>query len=142
MHKLLNCNAFIAFFVAGDLSNRCKQGCGSGSWKRWKQCFLCGSGSRSATTLPFPPSHRLFDLKSNLAKKFCPFSDVGEVLLLLPDPLRGMGHGEGPWSPRNWATHKGPDQRSYRDRESPKSSSAASFLERNECPGTHCRVIE
>ena len=36
---------------------------------------------------------RLFDLKSNLAKTFCPFPDVTEVLLLwlLPNPFRGMG---------------------------------------------------
>jgi len=46
-----------------------KQGCGSGSWKR---SFFCGSGS--AKILPLP--HRLFDLKRNLAQKFCPFPDV------------------------------------------------------------------
>ena len=40
----------------------------------WKLSFFCGSGSRSAKNLPLP--HRLFDLKSNLAKKFSPFSDV------------------------------------------------------------------
>ena len=58
------------------------QGCGSGSWKRkwWKQSFFCGSGS--AKILPLPVPHRLFDLESNLAKKFCPFPNVdlsGEV---------------------------------------------------------------
>ena len=46
-----------------------RQGCGSESWKR---SFYCGSGS--AKILPLP--HRLFDLKSNLAKKLCPFPDV------------------------------------------------------------------
>jgi len=58
------------------------QGCGSGSWKRWKRSFFCGSGSGSAKILPLP--HRLFDLESNLAKKFCPFPNVelsGEVAL-------------------------------------------------------------
>ena len=38
-----------------------------------------GSGrgaNESAKNLPLPFSHRLFDLKSNLAKKFCPFRDV------------------------------------------------------------------
>ena len=39
---------------------RCKAGCGSGS----------------AKILPLPLPHRLFDLKSNLEKKFCPFPDV------------------------------------------------------------------
>ena len=29
-----------------------------------------------AKNLPLPLPHRLFDLKSNLAKKFCPFSNV------------------------------------------------------------------
>ena len=44
--------------------------------KRWKRSFFCGSGSRSEKILPLPLPHRLFDLKSNLAKKFCPFSNV------------------------------------------------------------------
>ena len=35
-----------------------------------------GSGSGSAKILPLPLPHRLFDLKSNLAKKFCPFPNV------------------------------------------------------------------
>ena len=38
----------------------------------WKQSFFCGS--RSAKNLPLP--HGLFDLKSNLAKKFSPFPNV------------------------------------------------------------------
>ena len=42
----------------------------------WKRSFFCGSGSRSAKILPLPLPHRLFDLKSNLAKKFCPFPNV------------------------------------------------------------------
>ena len=52
------------------------QGCGSGSWKRkrWKRSFFCGSGS--AKILPLPLPHRLFDFKSNLAKKFCPFPNL------------------------------------------------------------------
>ena len=43
------------------------------------------------------------------------------LLLLLPDPFREMGHGGRPWSPGSRATSKGLDQRSQRDRESPKS---------------------
>ena len=54
----------------------CYSECGSGSrsWKRkrWKRFFFCGSGS--AKILPLP--HSLFDLKSNLVKMFCPFSNV------------------------------------------------------------------
>ena len=50
-----------------------------GMWKR-KQSFFCGSGS--AKNLPLPFSHRLFDLKSNLAKKFCPFPNVDETVKL------------------------------------------------------------
>ena len=41
-----------------------------GMWKR-KRSFFCGSGS--AKNLSLPLSHRLFDLKSNLAQKFCRF---------------------------------------------------------------------
>jgi len=51
-----------------------EQGCGSGSWKPWKRSFCCGSGS--AKILPIPLPHRLYDLKSNLAKNFCPFPNV------------------------------------------------------------------
>ena len=40
--------------------------------RMWKRSFFCGSGS--AKNLPLP--HRLFDLNSNLAKKFCPFPNV------------------------------------------------------------------
>ena len=43
-----------------------------GMRKRWKRSFFCGS----AKNLPLPLPHRLFDLKSNLAKKFCPFPNV------------------------------------------------------------------
>ena len=46
------------------------QGCGS--WKWWKRSFFCGS----AKLLPLPLPHRLFDLKSNLVKKFCSFPNV------------------------------------------------------------------
>ena len=52
------------------------QGCGSWKRKRWKRSFFCGSGSRSTKILPFPLPHRLFDLKNNLAKKFCSFPNV------------------------------------------------------------------
>ena len=53
----------MGFFPDHSILLHWKQGCGSGS-----------GGSRSARYLPLP--HRLFDLKSNLAKKFCPFPDV------------------------------------------------------------------
>ena len=39
---------------------------------------------RKREILPLPLPHRLFDLESNLAKKFCPFPNVdlsGEVAL-------------------------------------------------------------
>jgi len=42
----------------------------------WKRSFFCGSGSGSAKILPLPLPHRLFELSSNLAKKFCPFPNV------------------------------------------------------------------
>ena len=48
----------------------------------WKRSFFCGSGSRGAKILPLPLPHRLFDLKNNLAKKFCPFSNVNSTLKL------------------------------------------------------------
>jgi len=37
-------------------------------------CYVQGCGSGSAKILPLP--HRLFDLKSNLTKKFCPFPNM------------------------------------------------------------------
>ena len=66
------------FWATDSLYATLNQRCGSGSWKRWKRSFFCGSGSgsRSAKNLPLPLPNRLFDLKSNLAKKFCPFPDV------------------------------------------------------------------
>ena len=36
-------------------------------------------------------------------------------------PSEGCGHGGKPWSPRSRVTLQGLDQRSYRDRELPKS---------------------
>ena len=43
------------------------------------------------------------------------------VVVGYPTPSEGWGHGGRPWSPRSRATPQGLDQRSYRDRESPKS---------------------
>ena len=43
------------------------------------------------------------------------------VVVGYPTPSEGWGHGGRPWSPRNRAIPQGLDQRSYRDRESPKS---------------------
>ena len=50
----------------------------SGMWKRkqWKRSFFCGSGRGCVKILPLLLPHRLFDLKSNLARKFCPYPDV------------------------------------------------------------------
>ena len=48
----------------------------AGMWKRWKWSFFCGSGSTKNLPLALP--HRLFDLKSLLAKKFCPFPNVAK----------------------------------------------------------------
>ena len=44
--------------------------------------LFCESGGGSAKNLPLPLPHRLFELKSNLAKKFCPFSNVDETVKL------------------------------------------------------------
>ena len=41
--------------------------------------------------------------------------------VVYPTPSEGWGHGRRPWCPRIRATPQGLDQRSYRDRESPKS---------------------
>ena len=94
--------------VFGTLQPRIKQGCGSGSriWKRkrWKRSFFCGSGT--AKILPLPLPHRLFDLESNMAKKFCPFPNVdlsGEVALSLNERATSVAreneikHNQHPW---------------------------------------------
>ena len=51
-----------------------------GMWKRkrkrWKRSFSVEAEAEARKNLPLPLPHRLFDLKSNLAKKFCPFPDV------------------------------------------------------------------
>ena len=43
------------------------------------------------------------------------------VVVVYPTPSEGLGHGGRPWSPRSRATLQDLNQRSYRDRESPKS---------------------
>ena len=43
------------------------------------------------------------------------------VVVVYPTPSERWGHGESPWSLRSRATPQGLDQRSYRDRELPKS---------------------
>ena len=58
--------------------------------------------------LPLPFPQRLFDLKSNLVKKFCPFPDVGEMLLLLPDPFRRMGAWRKTMEPQKPSNSQGP----------------------------------
>ena len=47
--------------------------------------------------------------------------DVQAVVVIYPTPSEGWGHGGKPWSPRSRATPQGLDQRSYRDRNLPKS---------------------
>ena len=64
---------FLMFLFPTDM--RFHLGCGSGSWKR---SFFCRSGS--AKNLPLP--YRLFDLKSNLAKKLFPFPNVDQTVKL------------------------------------------------------------
>ena len=49
-------------------------------------------------------------------------------------PSKGWGHGGRPWSLRSQATPQGLDQRSYRDRESPKSE------RRKESVAGQCRM--
>ena len=59
-------------------------------------------------TAPLP--NRLFDLKSNFANTFCPFPDVGEMLLLLllPDPFRGIGAWRKIMEPQKPGNSPGP----------------------------------
>ena len=45
-----------------------------------------GCGSGRAKILPLPLLHRLFDLKSYLAKKFCSFPRVDETVKLYHKP--------------------------------------------------------
>ena len=56
------------------------------------------------------------------------------VVVVYPTPSEGWGHGGRPWSPRSRATPQGLDQRSYRDRESPKSE------QRKESVAGQCRM--
>ena len=70
-----------------------------------------------------PPTLHLFSASS-------PFL----VVVGYPTPSEGWGHGGRPWTPRNWATPQGLDQRSYRDRESPKSE------RRKESVAGQCRM--
>ena len=58
----------------------------------------------------------------NETKLACDLLAYGFVVVVgYPTPSEGWGHGRRPWSPRSWANFQGLDQRSYRDRESPKS---------------------
>ena len=56
------------------------------------------------------------------------------LLLLLPNLFRGMGAWRRSWSPRSRETPQGWDQRSERDRESPKSE------RRKESVAGQCRI--
>ena len=49
------------------------------------------------------------------------FTGAVVVVVVYPTPSEGWGHGGKPLSPRSRETPQGLDQRSYRDRESPKS---------------------
>ena len=73
---------------------------------------------------------------SSLSPKFNPKS-VHSLLVVVvdyPTPSEEWGHGGRPWSPRSRATLQGLDQRSYRDRESPKSE------RRKESVAGQCRM--
>ena len=56
------------------------------------------------------------------------------VIVVYPIPSEGWGHSGRPWSPRSRATPQGLDQRSYRDREPPKSE------RRRESVAGQCRM--
>ena len=63
-----------------------KLGCGSGSWKRWKQSTF-GSGPFSVEAkiriyFPLPLPHRLFDLKVTGRKRFVHLADVDQTVKL------------------------------------------------------------
>ena len=62
-----------------------------------KWSLFCRSRSTKILSLLLP--HKLFNLKSNLAKKFCPFPNVGKVLLLLTDPSEEWGMAEDHGAP-------------------------------------------
>ena len=75
-----------------------------------------------------------FDFKLISGKLKREDSDVVVVVVVYPTPSEGWGHGGRPWSPRSRATPQGLDQRSYRDRESPKSE------RRKESVAGQCRM--
>ena len=56
------------------------------------------------------------------------------VVVGYPTPSEGWGHGGGPWSPRSRAPTQDLNQRSYRDRKSPKSE------RRKESVAGQCRM--
>ena len=60
--------------------------------------------------------------------------NIAVVVVVYPAPSEGWGHGGTPWSPRSRATPQGLDQRSQRDRESPKSE------RRKESVAGQCRM--
>ena len=60
--------------------------------------------------------------------------EVIVVVVGYPTPSEGWGHDGRPWSPRSRATPQGLDQRSYKDRESPKSE------RRKESVAGQCRM--
>ena len=80
--------------------------------------------------LQIRPSYRK---KVMLLADICVFQVV-VVVVGYPTPSDGWGHGGRPWSPRSRATPQGLDQRSYRDRESPKSE------RRKESVAGQCRM--
>ena len=65
--------------------------------------------------------------------------EISEALVVVvvvgyPTPSEGLGHVGRPWSPRSRATPQGLNERSYRDRQSPKSE------RRKESVAGQCRM--
>ena len=91
------------------------------------------SARNEANRSTFNPLRSYEDSFSNL---------VAVVVVVYPTPSEGWGHGGRPWSPRSRATLQGLDQRSYRDRESPKSERrrVRSWTVQNEMRGVLGRV--
>ena len=83
---------------------------------------------RDLNNLKFKHVVKDFDADYNDLLYFC------AVVVVYPTPSKGWGHGGRPWSPRSRATPQGLDQRSYRDRESPKSE------RRKESVAGQCRM--
>ena len=102
----------------------------------------CGKNTKFAVNTRVDINHSISkgDLKTAIAISSSSFSfgfsPIRGVVVVVdyPTPSKGWGHGGRPWSPRSRATLQGLDQRSYRDRESPKSE------RRKESVAGQCRM--